>query len=319
MNVLIIIVNYGTPQLVVDCLKSLEKERHSQNIMVEVVDNNSPDESVFIIEDAIKQNGWDQWVRQRNLPENVGFARGNNAVLREAINTNFQWKYFFLLNPDTKVRSGAIEKLVQFLEQHPDIGIAGSGIENPDGTVRCSAFRYPTHVSEFIDAFRLGVVSRCLSKWVVAPEVLNEPHKTDWVSGAAMMIRSEVLKTTGFFDEKYFLYYEELDYCLSAMRRGWSCWYVPMSRVVHFVGQSTGVTGSFRNRRRIPQYWFDSRKYFFRKNYGFLYSKLADIAWLLGFIMWQTRRIMQRKPKVDPPCFFRDFMKYNFFFRGGVK
>src|SRR5690606_33467105 len=141
------------------------------------------------------------------------------------------------------------------MDEHPDVGLAGSRIENPDGTPRRSAFRFHSLAGEFEKAMRWGVVSKLLSRWIVAPPVQENAHPTDWVSGACMIVRRQVLEQVGLLDEHYFLYYEEQDLALRAARAGWTCWYVPASRVVHLVGQSSGVTGAQRTQKRTPRYW----------------------------------------------------------------
>jgi GT2 family glycosyltransferase len=133
-----------------------------------------------------------------------------------------------------------------------------------------------------------------------------------------MIIRREVFEAAGLMDEEYFMYYEEMDFCLQAKKAGWSCWYVPQSRVVHLVGQSSGVTDTKRPPKRLPQYLFDSRRRYFIKNYGWLYAALADHAWASSFVLWRLRRVIQRKPDNDPPKFFGDFLRNSVLFRGGV-
>jgi GT2 family glycosyltransferase len=202
---------------------------------------------------------------------------------------------------------------MDFLEEHPKIGIAGSRLEDPDGTPQRSAFRFPTVWSEFEWGVRLGPVSRLLQRRVVAPPVQDRPHPAEWMAGASMMVRRAVFDAIGVMDEKYFLYFEETDFFLLAKRAGWPAWYVPTSRVVHLVGQSTGVTDTKRAARRMPRYWFESRRRYFVKNHGRLYAFLADVAWTVGFSLWRLRRFVQRKPDHDPPGLLWDFVRFNFF------
>ena len=133
-----------------------------------------------------------------------------------------------------------------------------------------------------------------------------------------MIIRREDFEAAGLMDEDDFVYYEEMDFCLQAKKAGWSCWYVPESRVVHLVGQSSGVTDTKRPPKRLPQYLFDSRRRYFIKNYGWLYAALADHAWASGFALWRLRRVIQRKPDNDPPKVFGDFLRNSVLFRGAV-
>jgi hypothetical protein len=220
-----------------------------------------------------------------------------------------------LLNPDTIVRPNALKVLVEFMDEHPEAGIAGSRLEDPDGTPQHSAFRFHTAFSELDLGLRLGLVTKLLNNWVIAPPISDEVCPTDWVAGASMIIRREVLETAGLIDEGYFMYYEEMDFCLQAKKAGWSCWYVPQSHVVHLVGQSSGVTDTKRPPKRLPQYWFDSRRRYFLKNHGWLYTALADAAWTVGFTLWRIRRVVQGKPDQDPPNILGDFLRNSVFLK----
>jgi N-acetylglucosaminyl-diphospho-decaprenol L-rhamnosyltransferase len=193
------------------------------------------------------------------------------------------------------------------------VGIVGSRLEDPDGTPQQSAFRFPGILSEFEAAMRLGLLSKFLARFVVAPPLRLEDHSTDWVAGASMLVRRELFETVGLLDESFFLYFEETDLCLRARRVGWVCWYIPDSRVVHFVGQSTGGTGHENAARRLPKYWFESRRHFFLKNYGWLRTFLADLAWTLGYAIYRVRVTVQRKTTREPPHLFGDFVRFNFF------
>jgi len=221
-----------------------------------------------------------------------------------------------LLNPDTVVLPGGVEALVHFLEEHPAVGIAGSRLQDPSGAPQVSAFRFAGVASELARGMRLGLLSRLLARWTVTPPVRDEPHPTDWVSGASMLVRREVFEQGGLLDESYFLYYEDVDFCLTAHRTGWSCWYVPSSRVVHLSGQSTGFPSDRPNEKRQPYYWFESRRRYYLKNFSPLKALGADLALLIGFALWRVRRFLQRKPDVDPPQFLSDLFRHSVLRRG---
>ncbi|NEP57827.1 MAG: glycosyltransferase family 2 protein [Symploca sp. SIO2G7] len=317
ISLLIVIVNYRTPSLVIECLRSLVDEIPTlPTTNVVVVDNASGDGSVEQIGAAITNEGWEKWVSFIPSEQNGGYAYGNNLGIRPALNSPNPPAYVFLLNPDTIVRPGAIKILIEFMEKHPEVGIGGSGMENLDGVQRPAAFRFHTVQSELDAGLRLGIVSKLLSKWIIAAPKSSEPCPTDWVPGAGMMIRREVFESVGLMDEEYFLYFEETDFCLQAKRAGWSCWYVPQSRVVHFPGSSTGVTSTKSTPKRRPQYWFDSRRRYFTKNYGWLYAALADSAWIFGYSLWRVRQVIQGKPDNDPPQLLSDFLQNSLFVKG---
>lgn len=314
----VVIVNYRTAGLTIDCLRSLVSEvRSLPGTRVIVTDNASGDGSVEKIQAAIETEGWGDWASLQPLERNGGFAYGNNAAIRPVVESPNPPPYILLLNPDTIVRPGALKALVDFMDSHPDVGIAGSRLEDPDGTPQRSAFRFHSILSELDFGLRLGIVTKLLSNWVVAPPVSDEVGQTDWVAGASMIVRREVFETAGLMDEEYFMYYEEMDFCLQAKKAGWSCWYVPPSHVVHLVGQSSGVTDTKRPPKRLPQYWFDSRRRYFLKNHGWLYAAVADAAWASGFALWRLRRIIQRKPDPDPPNYLGDFLRNSVFLKGG--
>lgn len=318
VSLLISIVNYRTADLVINCLRSLQAEVNPYpNVQVIVVDNNSGDGSAEKIATAIRQEGWQDWASVIASPVNGGFSYGNNLAIRTTLELDVPPDYYMLLNPDTEVRSGAIQALVQFMTDHPNAGIAGSCIEKENGDLKPLAFRFPSVFSELDSGLRLGLVSKLLNRWKVALEMpLDHPRPVDWLPGACMIIRRDVFQSIGLMDEHYFLYYEETDFCLQAKRAGWTCWFVPESRVMHLAGQSTGVTGDQEKRKRLPQYVFDSRHRFFVKNYGVAYAMLADLAWVSGLALWRLRSILQRKPYEGCPYLLQDALRNSIFLKG---
>ena len=313
-RLLVVILNYRTAQLTIDCLQSLVQEVNAlPGTQVVVTDNNSQDGSVEQIKTAILSNGWEDWVSLQPLPSNGGFAMGNNAAIRMALQIPQTPDYFLLLNPDTLVHSGALSELVGFMDKHPEAGLVGSRLENPDGSPQHSAFRFPSIWSELDQGLRLRLASQILKRWEIAPPISEKICKTDWLSGASLMVRHEVFTSVGLLDEQYFMYYEELDFCLQAHKLGWQCWYVPQSRVIHLVGQSSGVNNSAKRR---PQYWFNSRRRYFLKNHGWVYASIVDATWLVSFIIRRLRQVIQRQPNTEPPFLLTDFWANSIFLKG---
>ncbi len=317
MSTLIVIVNYRTADLTVDCLRSLDAEVKSlPNVNVVITDNHSADDSPQQIQQAIKDNNWHTWATLMPLERNGGFAYGNNQAIRPALDSNAPPDFVLLLNPDTVIRPGAVAKLIDFMQQNLKAGIAGSRLEDPDGTPQRSAFRFPTTRSELDDGLRLGLVSRLLVNACIAPPIRDDQHQTDWVAGASMIVRRQVFTDAGLMDEGYFMYYEEVDFCLRALRAGWPCFYVPDSRVVHLVGQASGVTVKNTRPKRRPDYWFDSRRRYFVKNHGLIHAATTDAAWALGYATYRLRRLIQRKPDTDPPKLLYDFIRHSVLLKG---
>jgi N-acetylglucosaminyl-diphospho-decaprenol L-rhamnosyltransferase len=317
MRLLVVILNYRSAALCVDCLRSVAPEAAANpGTRVVVADAPSGDDSMAVIGAAIAESGWADWCTLTALPKNGGFAYGNNAAIRPFLATPSASEsgcppYFLLLNPDTVVRPGAIASLLDFMDRTPSAGIAGSRLEHPDGAPQRSAFRFPTVLSELEGGLRLGPVSKLLRRRVVAPPVPagDEPVRTDWVAGASMIVRREVFDAVGLLDDGYFMYFEEVDFCLRAARAGWPCWYVPASRVVHLVGQSSGVTDAKQATKRRPRYWFESRRRYFVRNHGVVKAALADVCWTTGFATFRARRVVQRKPDTDPAHLLGDFVR----------
>jgi GT2 family glycosyltransferase len=322
MHTLVVIVNYRTTDLTIECLRSLQgeiaatEEEGRGQVRVVVTDNASGDGSPDRIAAAIRDNGWEAWASLMPLPKNGGFAYGNNCAIRGGLETDAPPGFIWLLNPDTVVRSGALASLQRFLEAHPRVGIVGSRLEDPDGTPQASAFRFPSLASEIDGSLRLGVVTRLLSRHRIAPPPPEGASRTGWVAGASMLIRREVFEAIGLMDEAYFMYYEEVDFCRRAADAGWECWYEPRSRVIHLVGQASGVTDRLQANKRRPAYWFESRRRYFLSHLGRGRTLLADTLFMGGFGLWRVRRRVQGKPDPDPTRFLSDFFSHSVWRRG---
>ncbi|KAF0162137.1 MAG: glycosyl transferase family 2 [Rhodocyclaceae bacterium] len=305
----IVIVNYRTADLVVDCLRSLSTQVGDLGGgRVIVADNASGDASTERLAAEIAAGGWSAWAEVHAQPRNGGFAYGNNAGIRAAMAATHAPDYVLLLNPDTVARPGAVRALVDFMEAHPDVGIAGSLLENAAGGVDCSAHRIPSPLGELNGAARLGLLSRLLHRHAVSPPRRDEAHECDWVSGASMIVRRQVLEQIGPMDEGYFLYFEEVDFCCRARAAGWSVWYVPESRVLHLEGASTGIRVAAKRR---AAYWYDSRRRFFVTHHGVGGLLLADLLWAAGRLSFLLRAALGlTKPggHADPKRFMFDLL-----------
>lgn len=311
-TVAIVLVNYCTRDLTLDCIRSLASElAEFPGSEVIVVDNASPDGSGAEIAAAIAENGWNEWARALFMPKNGGFSYGNNGAVREALARTSPPDYFWLLNTDTIAHPGALRALVDFMELHPKVGAAGSRLEHPDGTRQCSAFRFHSIISEFDASLNVGVVSKLLRRWRVAPELPDVPTRFDWLSGASMLVRTQVFRDVGLMDEGYFLYYEETDFCRRADRLAWSFWYVPGSRVVHLVGKSTGVTDVEQRRKRRAPYWFASRRRYFIKHHGVIYAVAADVSLAAGTMLSKIIRGLLGRPQSQPEKFLLDLARQS--------
>lgn len=304
----VVIVNYRVAALAMACLRSLVPERDRvPDIRVTIVENDSGDEAALreILADPV----YEGWAELLVAERNGGFAYGNNQAVRRVLSRSRPADYVLLLNPDTEIRPGAIETLVAFMESHPAAGIAGAGLEDAEGASWPIAFRFPSILSELDRGLRFGPVSKLLKKHAVPQLMGPDAQPIDWVPGAAMIVRREVFEDIGLMDERYFLYYEETDFCLAAKRAGWLCWYVPEARVMHIAGQSTGVTVRALRKTRVPDYWFESRRRYFMKNHGFLYTVTADVVHLTGLALSRARTTMRRREEKRPAHLFGDLLR----------
>jgi len=289
-SVFVIIVNFRTGLLTVECLASLAQELPALGSgRAIVVDNCSEDDSVTLIASAIRGNGWDSWAELLPMPRNGGFAYGNNAAIARARQVDPDLTAVVLLNPDAVVRAGTLARLIDELGTRPRAGIAGAAIEGPDGELVVSAHVTPSPLGELEASAGFAPLTRLLSRHVVSPPPSGVSRECDWVSGACMAIRREVLDAIGPFDEGFFLYYEEVDFCRRARLAGWSCWLVADARVMHLEGAATGIKAA---RRRLPPYWFASRRRFFVKAYGIGGLVLADLLWAFGRSSLVVRRVL---------------------------
>ena len=146
-----------------------------------------------------------------------------------------------LLNADTVVKEHALDALVEFMDNHPKAGIAGSMLLSPDGEIQASPFRFPGIATELDRGLRLGIVSKLLSPWAVVLPKSNEACPVGWVAGASMILRRTMLEQIGLLDEGLYTYFDDTDICLRAQRADWETWYVPASKVIHLEGASTGI------------------------------------------------------------------------------
>jgi N-acetylglucosaminyl-diphospho-decaprenol L-rhamnosyltransferase len=212
-----------------------------------------------------------------------------------------------------------LKALTDYLDANPRAGLVGSSVEEDDqGTRWPYAFRFPSALAEFESTIRIGPISKLLDRWVVAMRMGDEPARAQWLSGCSIMIRGRVFEAIGLMDEQFFLYYEEVDFCRRAVFAGWECWYVPASRVYHISGRSTGISGEGASKRRIPAYWYESRRRYFVKHHGRAYAMLADAGWLVGMAIGRTRHRIQGKADEDPPHYVKDFMRYSAILHGGM-
>ncbi|GAB4524032.1 MAG: glycosyltransferase family 2 protein [Anaerolineales bacterium] len=247
-----------------DCLHSIERGTAIPHEII-VVDNGSTDG----VEPMLAR----EFPHVRFIPgtHNEGFTKPMNRAMRAA-----RGAYVALLNPDTVVQEGAFDALVTFLEQHPDAGIAGPKVLNPDGSLqgpcrRGEARPWPV-LAYFLRLNRLFPRSPFFGGYLLNYLPEDETARVDGVSGSCMLIRWEVIEQIGYLDEDFFAYQEDADYCFRARAAGWQVYYVPAARVIHYGGQG----GSQAQPYRALVAWHRSYYLYYRKHLAQDYPALFN-------------------------------------------
>ncbi len=309
MKLLIITVNYASAEHILQNLDGLILQIEAiGNTEIWIVDNNSPDDSVEVLRNEIMRHGLEHLVRLIESPVNGGFGAGNNIAFREALALPEPPSYIYLLNPDANPDPGAVDTLFQFMVEHPDIGVVGGALRDEQNNLQCSTFRFPSLLSEMEWSLKLGIVTKLLHNHRVAMETPKHATTVDWVSGASMMIRCDVLEQIGMFDETFFLYWEEVDLCRRVWDAGYDIYFVPNAVVQHISGVTTGMASP---KKRIPNYWFKSRTHYLRKTFGFGKLIIFNLIVVFCTSLLRVRQYLGRK-EVKSPHFLWDFIRYNF-------
>ncbi len=232
----IVIVSYNVCDLLAQCLASVVRPQttdHRQKTKSEVfvVDNASRDGSAAMVHERFPS------VHLIENTENRGFAAANNQAFAET-----RGRYVLMLNPDTVVRTGALEILVKFMDEHPRAGACGGRLLYADGSLQHSAFMFPALAQIFLDFFPLNwrlVDSRLNGRYPREAYARGEPFQIDHPLGADLMVRGETAQQVGWLDEDFFIYCEEIDWCMRIKHAGWQIWCVPQAEIVHHEAQST--------------------------------------------------------------------------------
>jgi N-acetylglucosaminyl-diphospho-decaprenol L-rhamnosyltransferase len=301
-RVLTVILNWRTPAMTLDACRAALVAMEGVEGGIIIVDNDSGDGSFDQMQAAARD--WPR-VRVMQSGRNGGFGAGNNVGIRAGLPDD-RPDFVYLLNSDAFPAPDAIRVLRDHLLAHPGTGFAGSQIHGTDGAPHATAFRFPSIAGEFEGAVRFGPISRLLRNSIVALPMPPATRRVDWLAGASLMMRMDVLDRIGLFDETFFLYFEETELCHRAARAGWPTDYVVESRVAHIGSASTGM----KRWTRIPGFWLDSRLYYFTKVHGRTYAALATLARVTGGALWRLRAAVQGRDLVDPPGLNRDMARH---------
>jgi len=298
----VVIVNYKTPQLVIDCLGSLLPEIAELKAKVVVIDNASQDDSCELIQRWINDRACCDKVQLISSADNTGFSGGNNAGIKAV-----KAEHYLLLNSDTLVRKGAINLLLNAAKKDDLAGLISPRLEWPDATPQESCFRFHTPISELISSANTGFVTKIFQKFNVPFKVSEKAAYYDWTSFACVLVKAEVFKDVGLMDDGYFMYFEDVSFAHKAQQAGWKVLNIPTAHVVHLRGGSSPVKSQAKQRKRLPRYYYESRTRFFYQIYGRTGLLMANVFWTLGFGISLFRRLLSSTFKTNvSECQWRD-------------
>ena len=288
MDISVVIVNWNTREILRDCLKTIYEQTARVDFEVIVVDNASEDGSVEMV-----RSDFPQVVLVAN-EKNVGYGAANNQGMKIA-----NGRYVLVLNSDTLILDGAIDKIVEFADAHPRAGVLGCRVRNPDGTLQPTCFMFPSAFNSFLSALYLNKLfprSRFFGREAMSWWDRNDAREVEVVTGCFMLVRKEALDEVGLMDERFFMYAEETDWCCRFRKAGWQVLFTPTAEIVHLGGQSTAK----RSAEMLVQLRLSILK-FVRKNQGRLAGaivRLNTIAFLaLRVPVWIVVRLFVPKRK----------------------
>ncbi len=241
------------------CLNSIYQREHKTSFKVYYVDNGSTDGTAGYVKEYFPQV--ELILNERNL----GFAPANNQAIARG-----KGKYVLLLNSDAELLDDAIDNGVAYLDTHPEVGIVGARVLNPDGTLQkgCMCRTFPTLMTEFIALCgldRLLPRSKFFGRYKMSYFDFKTAIEVDQAGGPYILARREIFDKVGLLDEGYGAYYEDVDWCYKASKKGWKGIYLPDVRIIHYGGQTYSSFGPQIVAKRIR-----SKMRFFKKNYGAL-------------------------------------------------
>lgn len=309
-SIAVIVVNYGTADLTIAAVNSVLSRSHGgRSIEIHVVDNASSGDDATKLAEAHATGHWDGQVTLWLETENHGFGRGNNLVLETLLSRPSPPEYVFLLNPDAELESEAIHELATAIEADPKAGAAGAGISYPDGEPAVACFRFPSLMREVAAAIDFGPLDRLLpnARLGLPPDLPK--GQVDWVAGASVLFRLDVLREIGLFDPDFFLYFEEVELMGRLQRAGYKTLYVPEAHVIHIAGAATNVASYARTKPR-PAYVYESWRMYFQKRHGRGYALTTALLKLpaagLGLLLAKLRGRQSHLPG----RFFRDHWRH---------
>ena len=284
LDLSILIVTYNSARLIGPLLDRLALDMKALSAEVVIVDNASRDGTAQFVKQQYP------WVRLIASNENLGFAAGNNLAAKAAVG-----RYLLLLNPDAIPETGALSQALVMLDQHPDVGLAGGELRGVDGQRQPSARMFPTLRDEFFTLSGLAArfpqspfFARLDRHWADAAQAAV----VDWIPGAFVFMPAQVFTRLGGFDERFFMYYEEVDLCQRIQQQGLKTYYWPTLKAMHIGGESAKTVISARISKsgsQLESWRMRSGLLYYRKHHGAVGA--AGMHWL----EWSWHKLRQLK------------------------
>lgn len=289
MNLSIIIVTYNTNKLLRECLGRIRKSKDNLEKEVIVIDNASCDGTVAMVRKEFPE------VILIENSKNEGFARANIKGERLA-----KGKYILLLNTDAFIKEYTLQKVIDFMEKNHECGILGCRIIFQDGSIQFSAKYFPTPWRYFVMHAGLDKRFNFLKGLDDVRKQELEPRVVDWVPGCFFLIRRQTIDEIGFLREDYFMYGEDVDFCLRAKKKGWQTFFYPGTKIIHLKSASSIRKNSLsKSRLYFEKLMLQSEYIYFRKNYNILYV-LLDVLFIVLFDISEIlKKIILRKKKIS--------------------
>lgn len=282
----IIIVSYNTAKLTVECIESVFRTVKNISFEIIVVDNNSKDNSAKVIKDFRSKIKDREPLTVVENSENYGFSKANNIGIKKS-----SGRYVLFLNSDTVVYENTLDKMVEFMDQNIKVGASTCYLEMPNGRMDDASHRgFPTPwraLTHFSGLSKLFPHSKIFSGYNLGYLDLTTTHEIEALVGAFMLVRREAGEEVGWWDEDYFWYGEDLDFCYCLYQRGWKIYYVPEYKILHYKGASGGLksaskhitTATKETRMRATKARFQAMEIFYNKHYKNKYPAL--LSWIV--------------------------------------
>jgi GT2 family glycosyltransferase len=277
MDLTVVVISFNTKKLTWECIESVIKNTRGLDVEIVVIDNSSKDGSREFLSKAATRNRKIKLVKNS---ENVGFAKANNQGVKIS-----RGRYVLFLNSDTRVDGNLLTEMVDWMDKHAKVGVATCALKNKDGSLQGTGGYFPTlaRVFSWMTIQDFPLVDRIIKPFhpMKGKSVLNglgfysKEREVDWVTGAFMLVRRQVFGDGVTWDEEYFMYTEDVDFCYQAKKKGWGIFYLPRWNILHYGGASGTSEFSI-----VSEY--KGLKIFYRKHYSAWQYPLLRVSLKIG-------------------------------------